>query len=115
MKWWDLLKTARALCAFQPLEQDLSPVERMETRPIKQPGANEPYAVSQRQVDIALRGDGSLFVPGSTIWSLENLEDLYERYNRRPDTSGARAPMTERRTKTTARTFPDACGPSLML
>lgn len=30
-----------------------------------------------------------MFSPGSAIWWAENLEDLFERYNLRPETSGA--------------------------
>ena len=56
---------------------------------MKQPLADEIYAAATRWVDVALRGDGSLFSPGASIWSTETIEDLYQRYNLRPETSGA--------------------------
>jgi 5-methylcytosine-specific restriction protein B len=47
----------------------------------------EVYAVADRFVEEALRRDGSLFTPGATIWSAENIEDLYERFVSNPDES----------------------------
>ncbi len=35
----------------------------------------------------ALRNDGSLFTPGATIWSAENIDDLYKRFVGNPDES----------------------------
>ena len=48
---------------------------------------NEIYAVADRFVEEALRRDGSLFTPGTSIWSAENIEDLYERFVGNPDVS----------------------------
>ncbi|MDA8342996.1 MAG: AAA family ATPase, partial [Actinomycetota bacterium] len=45
------------------------------------------YAAATRWVGVALRGNGSLFSPGESIWSSETIDDLYQRYNLRPDTS----------------------------
>lgn len=45
------------------------------------------YPSAQQFVDVALRGDGSLFTPGATIWSPGNLEDLWERFAAHPDES----------------------------
>lgn len=53
-------------------------------------GREELYAVTHRFVDEALRNDGSLFTPGATIWSGENIEDLYERFVGHPDESSDR-------------------------
>jgi 5-methylcytosine-specific restriction enzyme B len=42
--------------------------------------ASEPiYAAAERFVEQALRRDGSLFTPGRAIWTLANLDDLYQR------------------------------------
>jgi len=43
-------------------------------------GREAVYAVADRFVQEALESDGSLFTPGATIWSAENIEDLYERF-----------------------------------
>lgn len=48
------------------------------------------YAVAERFVKEALETDGSLFTPGTTIWSVENIEDLYERFVGHPDESSDR-------------------------
>jgi 5-methylcytosine-specific restriction protein B len=56
---------------------------------MKQPSAGDIYAAASRWIEVALKGSDSLFSPGSAIWSAENLEDLFERYNLRPETSGA--------------------------
>lgn len=45
------------------------------------------YAVADRFMEEALGRDGSLFTPGATIWSAENIEDLYERFVGNPDVS----------------------------
>ena len=45
------------------------------------------YAAAQRFVDAALRADDSLFTPGTAIWSLANIDDLYQRFNQQPNTS----------------------------
>lgn len=45
------------------------------------------YAAANRWTDVALSGNGSLFMPGGAIWTAEALDDLYQRYNLRPDTS----------------------------
>jgi dynein-related subfamily AAA family protein len=50
-------------------------------------GREEVYAVAERFVDEALRNDGSLFTPGATIWSAENIEGLYEWFVGNPDES----------------------------
>ncbi len=54
---------------------------------MKQARSVDIYAAATRWVDVALRGDGSLFASGVSIWSAETIEDLYQRYNLRPDTS----------------------------
>ena len=33
----------------------------------------------------ALKSDGSVFMPGASIWSAENVEDLYERFVENPE------------------------------
>ena len=43
-------------------------------------GREEVYATAKRFVEEALKSDGSLFTPGTAIWSTENIEDLYERF-----------------------------------
>ncbi len=43
-------------------------------------GREAAYAVANRFVEGALRTDGSLFTPGATIWSAENIENLYKRF-----------------------------------
>jgi 5-methylcytosine-specific restriction protein B len=43
-------------------------------------GREDVYEVAERFVEEALRKDGSLFTPGSAIWSAENIDDLYERF-----------------------------------
>jgi 5-methylcytosine-specific restriction protein B len=53
-------------------------------------GREQVYAVAERFVEEALRSDGSLFTPGATIWSAENIEDLYERFVGHPDKSSDR-------------------------
>ena len=35
----------------------------------------------------ALKSDGSVFMPGASIWSAENVEDLYDRSVENPDES----------------------------
>jgi MoxR-like ATPase len=45
------------------------------------------YVAARRWVDAALRADDSLFTPGRAIWSLPVIEDLYERFVLRPDSS----------------------------
>ena len=50
----------------------------------------EVYAVADRFVEETLKRDGSLFTPGTTIWSAENIEDLYERFVGNPDESSDR-------------------------
>lgn len=45
------------------------------------------YEAAARWVNVALQSDGSLFVSGMPIWSLERIEDLYQRYNLRPENS----------------------------
>lgn len=54
---------------------------------MRQARSEEIYAAARRWVDVALRGDGSLFAPSASIWAAEALDDLYQRYNLRPDTS----------------------------
>jgi 5-methylcytosine-specific restriction enzyme B len=44
------------------------------------------YTAAQRFVDAALRADDSLFTPGTPIWSIANIDDLYRRFNQQPDT-----------------------------
>src|SRR5215211_5114368 len=53
-------------------------------------GREEVYAVAERFVEEALKSDGSLFTPGTAIWSAENIEDLYERFVGNPDESSDR-------------------------
>ena len=50
-------------------------------------GREEAYAAAERFVEEALKSDGSLFTPGTSIWSAENIEDLYERFVGNPDES----------------------------
>ncbi len=50
-------------------------------------GHEEAYAAAERFVEEALESDGSLFTPGTAIWSAENIEDLYERFVGNPDES----------------------------
>ncbi len=46
------------------------------------------YETAERWAESALRSDDSLFTPGQSIWSLENLSDLHRRFVGNPDTSG---------------------------
>lgn len=46
------------------------------------------YAAAQRFIDAALRKDDSLFTPGTPIWSLTNVDDLYRRFIEQPDLGG---------------------------
>jgi hypothetical protein len=46
------------------------------------------YEVAERWVENALHRDDSLFTPGESIWSTENLSDLHQRFVGNPDTSG---------------------------
>ncbi|MHB8290258.1 MAG: hypothetical protein ACYDEY_13705 [Acidimicrobiales bacterium] len=55
---------------------------------MKEPSASDVYAAASRWIEVALEGSDSMFSPGSAIWSAENLEDLFERYNLRPEASG---------------------------
>ena len=50
-------------------------------------GREEVYGVAERFVEQTLERDGSLFTPGTVIWSAENIEDLYERFVGNPDES----------------------------
>lgn len=45
------------------------------------------YAAAEQFVDRALRSDDSLFTPGQSIWSTENLDDLQRRFVLQPDES----------------------------
>ena len=45
------------------------------------------YNAAQRFVDVALRGDDSLFAPGQPIWSLATLNKLHHDFVEQPDTS----------------------------
>lgn len=49
--------------------------------------ATRVYAAAQRFVDTALRVDGSLFTPGTPIWSPSVIDDLYHRFVEHPDES----------------------------
>jgi hypothetical protein len=51
------------------------------------PAAQPIYDAAARFVDAALRGNDSIFTPGSPIWTAANVEDLYHRFVERPDTS----------------------------
>lgn len=53
-------------------------------------GREEVYAVADRFVEETLKRDGSLFTPGTAIWSAENIEDLYERFVGNPEESSDR-------------------------
>src|SRR5689334_16782829 len=46
------------------------------------------YTAAQRFVDAALRADDSLFTPGTAIWSIANIDDLYRRFIEQPDLGG---------------------------
>ena len=50
-------------------------------------GPEHIYTAAQQFVDDALRSDGSLFTPKRPIWTRENIQDLYDRFVRQPDTS----------------------------
>jgi len=54
----------------------------------RQEGKDQVYAAAERFVEECLRNDGSLFSPGSKVWSLEILADLHDRFVEHPDTSG---------------------------
>jgi 5-methylcytosine-specific restriction enzyme B len=43
------------------------------------------YGAAQRFIDAALRADDSLFTPGTAIWSLAHIDDLYRRFIEQPD------------------------------
>lgn len=45
----------------------------------------------------ALTTDGSLFTPSRQVWTAAAAEDLYRRFNQRPDTSGDRFDVKLRR------------------
>lgn len=50
--------------------------------------ASQPfYAAAAQFVDVALRGDGSLFAPGTPIWSAETIEKLWHDFVEKPDVS----------------------------
>jgi len=51
------------------------------------PAAQPFYNAAQRFVDVALRGDDSLFAPGQPIWSLATLNKLHHDFVEQPDTS----------------------------
>ena len=53
----------------------------------KKPGAERVYAAASKWVEVALRSDGSLFTPGTPVWSLRNLDDFYDRFVLQPDES----------------------------
>lgn len=53
----------------------------------QKPGAEVIYAVAEKWVDGALRRDDSLFTPGVPIWSLANVEELFERTHGNPQIS----------------------------
>ena len=48
------------------------------------------YSAAQRFIDAGLRHDDSMFTPGQSIWSLENIDDLYDRIVVHEDTSSDR-------------------------
>lgn len=50
-------------------------------------GADVIYGVADRWVNAALRSDDSLFTPGTAIWSLANVEELFERTHGNPQVS----------------------------
>jgi 5-methylcytosine-specific restriction protein B len=54
----------------------------------KMPERDVVYAAAERFVEQALDRDGSLFSPGVSIWSLDTIDDLHERFIEHPDTSG---------------------------
>lgn len=54
---------------------------------LSHPAAIRIYAAAQRFVDQALRADDSLFTPGTPIWSLPVINDLYARMVEHPDES----------------------------
>jgi 5-methylcytosine-specific restriction enzyme B len=57
----------------------------------------EIYRAAERFISSGLRSDDSLFTPGKPLWSLANLEDLYQRYNGQPDTGSDRFDVKLRR------------------
>lgn len=55
----------------------------------KRPNVGPVYGAIRQWVDRCLAEDGSLFTPGTPIWTLPNFEELHRRFNQQPDTSGA--------------------------
>lgn len=53
----------------------------------RQQHPKEIFDAAELFVEVGLRGSDSLFAPGRAIWSKEVIEDLYERFVQRPDTS----------------------------
>lgn len=59
--------------------------------PSDEESADQPvYVAAQRFVEVALRTDGSLFIPDRPVWHESVLEDLYARFNLSPDQSSDR-------------------------
>ena len=57
----------------------------------------ETYGAAEHFVSAALKSDDSLFTPGKPIWSLGQIDDLYQRFNRQPDTGSDRFDVKLRR------------------
>jgi len=51
------------------------------------PASAPVYEAARRFQDVALRRDGSLFMPDRSVWSAEVLDDLHTRFNLAPDES----------------------------
>ncbi len=59
----------------------------MGSRRTELPGQENVYAAADLWVDCALRSDGSLFTPGTPIWTPEWLGEVHERFLNHPDES----------------------------
>lgn len=51
------------------------------------PSKSAVYEAARQFVQVALRTDGSLFLPDRSVWSTDPLDDLYLRFNLSPDLS----------------------------
>ena len=49
------------------------------------PGLDLCYQAGEVIADQTLRSNDSIFTPGVSIWTLENLRDLYDRFVNNPD------------------------------
>src|SRR5687768_16861727 len=56
----------------------------------ERPGLDKCYVAIALVRERALRGDDSLFTPGTPIWRDQVIDDLYRRFVEQPDTSSDR-------------------------